>query len=576
MYQVLVVDDEPTILEGISQLLEAAFPDDVGIYRAVSGSEAMNAMYRSRMDVVVSDIRMPGLDGLELIRAVESRWPRCRVIMLTGYDSFEYIQEASRSTVFDAYVLKSEADDAIVSAVHRALDHRRKDAEREKVRLDAENRLRELLPVIKQELLANMVQGHLPEEANLWRNVSEVDLGIDPDGPLLLVLGHVQPGSDPDRSSVFDSRWIATCEALVCRELAPQAHVAHTLLFSGHIAILVQPREDVGKTRPGDFLRYTRAGMYVVQEELRLSEGIVASFAIGPGLRRRRDLPTNLKKLWRLLERFGAAPEGVVIDDYWLQRILDRDATLPSVDTSGFALHLNRLDALLRRGGEEEFEREYTQLTTGADGRRRRLTIEQHTSLLILIFSVAQDLGLSQQLSVDPKDRHLWRPDNSEGLERRILWYLNLGRQICRLRLERVGWGAEQVVERIRAYVKEHIEDGGLSLLHVAEVSGYNPSYFSRLFLDQTGEHFSDYLTRLRFEHACSLLVRPEMTVAEVTRRCGFSSASYFAQFFRKRAGIPPSKYQKEESLRRACQDNSDPVVAEPTTRRSESDEDTE
>lgn len=548
MYQVLVVDDEPTIVEGISQLLETELPDDVAIYRAVSGSEAMNAMYRSRMDVVVSGIRMPGLDGLELIKAVESRWPRCRVVMLSGYDNFDYIHEASRSPVFAAYVLKSETDEEVVSTVRRVLDQRKQDLEQERLRTEDKRRISQLLPAMKRVFLADLVQGYLPQDAELWGDVANLRLEIDPHGPLLLVLGHVPPTSDSPY--VFGHRWVATCEALVHRELSPQAHMEHAMLSKGFVAILVQPRTDVPRSRPRDFLRYVRAGLHVVQEELRRDDGIVASFAIGAGLRRRRDLPADLRTLWTLLEVFGGTPEGVVIDDYWLREVLEREAAVPAIGGTEFRLHIHRLDTILRQGTAEEFEREFLEATTGADGRSLELTVEQQTSLLIAILSAAQELGLSHELSVDAVDSGLWRPAATDDSERRTQWYLDVGRQICRLRLRRLGWGSEQVVRRIRDYVQDNIEERDLSLLRVAEVSGYNPSYFSRLFLDQTGEHFSDYVSRLRLDHACVLLSRPDMTVSEVTRRCGFGSASYFSQFFRKRTGVSPSQYQKERSLR--------------------------
>jgi two-component system, response regulator YesN len=556
MHRILVVDDEPTIVEGIAELLKSTLTGDVDVYRALSGSEAMDAMYRSRMDVVVSDIRMPGLDGLELIKEVEARWPRCRVIMLSGYDSFDYIHRASQSPVFAAYVLKSDTDEELVSTVRRVLEQRAKELERERLETEARRRISELLPAMKRVFLADMVQGYLPEDVGQWGDISQLELAIDPHAPLLLILGHAQPASGFPH--VFQHRWIATCEALVHRELSPQARVEHAMLFKGFVAILVQPRSDVRHSRPDDFFRYVRAGMHVVQEDLRRNDGIVASLAIGAGLHRRRDVPADLRTLWTLLEVFGGTPEGVVIDDHWLREVLDRETALPAIDRIDFTLHLHPLETILRQGTPEEFEREYLKAAGGADGRLRELTIEQQTSLLIVILSAAQELGLSQELSVDVADSRLWRPAVTDDPTRRTQWYLDLGRQICRLRLQRVGWGAEQVVRKIRDYVQDHIEDRNLSLLHVAEVSGYNPSYFSRLFFDQTGEHFSDYLSRARFEHACSLLGRPEMTVAEVTRRCGFGSASYFSQFFRKRTGVSPSRYQKEHSLREAV-DGQDP-----------------
>ena len=119
MYRVLVVDDEPMSLRGVSRLIGDS--GDFEVLMAESGQEALSKMERYRVDILVSDIEMPGISGLELLTKVKKRWPFAKVIMLTAYDDFTYIQTSMRQGA-DAYVLKSDGDAAIISALQKCAD----------------------------------------------------------------------------------------------------------------------------------------------------------------------------------------------------------------------------------------------------------------------------------------------------------------------------------------------------------------------------------------------------------------------------------------------------------------------
>lgn len=122
MYRLLIVDDEPNLVEGLYEYLISVVPEETDILKAYSGREAFQIMRKYSVDLLIADIQMPGMTGLELISNVERICSHCSVIFLTGYNNFEWIQNALRHPCCVDYVLKTEGDQVIGEAVLRQLN----------------------------------------------------------------------------------------------------------------------------------------------------------------------------------------------------------------------------------------------------------------------------------------------------------------------------------------------------------------------------------------------------------------------------------------------------------------------
>ena len=116
MYRLLIVDDEPAIVEGLALLFSEVEGMDLDVMKAHSGLEAVAIAGTTKLDIVLSDIRMPGMNGIQLMDEIGRCWPSCRFVMLTGYDQFDYIYTAVQKRA-DAYLLKTEEDAVVVDAV---------------------------------------------------------------------------------------------------------------------------------------------------------------------------------------------------------------------------------------------------------------------------------------------------------------------------------------------------------------------------------------------------------------------------------------------------------------------------
>src|SRR5690606_24992553 len=112
MFRILIVDDEPSVVDAISQTMPWQELDVEEVFTAYSAREALRIIEHQFIDIVLTDIRMPGMDGIELIHTIRSYSNRVQFILLTGYAEFEYAQQALRMQAAD-YLLKPVRDEAL-------------------------------------------------------------------------------------------------------------------------------------------------------------------------------------------------------------------------------------------------------------------------------------------------------------------------------------------------------------------------------------------------------------------------------------------------------------------------------
>lgn len=298
--RVMLVDDEPLVVEGLVSVLGDRFDESVWLLRALGPADAIDSARATRIDVLVTDIEMPSMNGLELHKHLRSIWPRLRTVFLTAHSKVEYIRDAMRSSGVD-YVLKSEDDSVLVAAVERALDLvNEQQAIRERLEL-AQTTFERFGGTILEELCARMLHGaDIQNLAGLWR---EIPHDIDPESETYVVLTRA-----PRQSS--DS-WHGALNAALGTYVGSDGRVETVAVAPSQSMVFLQLDEQ--RTTAG--YRFITETLDLVQDAVFKITGADVSFAVSATPQTIQEVPGTMPRLSRALDEALAFGGGVIVGE---------------------------------------------------------------------------------------------------------------------------------------------------------------------------------------------------------------------------------------------------------------------
>ena len=190
MYRLLIVDDEEIIVNGLYEIFSSLKDLPLDVYKAYSGKEALEWLSRCRIDLVVSDIQMPEMDGLELLELIRSRWSWCRVIFLTGHSNFDYLYKAVQEPHV-SYVLKSEGHEKVIKAVEAAVVSLKEELRQGDLKRSMDESMGRLTVALQKDFLVRLMKGResLSPDGGLFEKLS---IPLSPGLPVLMAAGSAE------------------------------------------------------------------------------------------------------------------------------------------------------------------------------------------------------------------------------------------------------------------------------------------------------------------------------------------------------------------------------------------------
>lgn len=543
MYKVIIVDDESVVREGLRKTIawnEHGF-ELVGDYE--NGREAWEAIERDKPDLIISDISMPFMDGLELARLVSASYPYMKVIILTGYDQFEYAQQAIRLKVRD-FVLKP----ITAREVRELLDKVRGEMDEETRRLEDLSRLRsqlhQSLPLLKERFLERMTTLGLGT-AEIAERFAYFGLpSIEP--PYLVMAADIDD---------FGER----------EELVDDGHDAEFLRFA-----VFNIFEETLSSRPGTLLFRAQEEKLMAIVGGAVDENELYDLAAGMAEEARHHVEKYLKftvtigigRACSSLERLpDSCRSALAALDYRFLHgknrvltIMDMEGAPPaSSASSAFQRDWDRkLTAAVKTGAGEEAQRLIDRLV--AELRAARLPIEAcllHLQKIVLaLLNAIQELGFEEGTADADRDWQAWLAEvyrfktlgEIEGWLKRIVGTLIAGIADNRTHYTRMQ------IAKATAYIEEHYAEEKLSLQDLCRHVLMSTSYFSLVFKQMTGETFIEYLTRIRIERAKALLLTTSLKFYEIAAQVGYADPNYFSILFKKHTGMTPRDFREQSS----------------------------
>lgn len=533
MLKLVIADDKPSTREGLRKNLPWS-EDGIDVVAVTAdGRETLDACMAHRPDMLVTDIKMPFLSGLDVARTLRERGVFTRTIIISGIADFEYARDAVELHA-DGYLLKPLRLDELRALVQRTAERIHTERREREDLAELRVRFQESLPILRSAFLRDILSGTPPAGATI-RKADDV-------AGELTALGWALDSQQPATVAVAQ---IDDYDSLAARLPSDRRHVlqlSFERLLSRSIGTLpgevVRMRENelallVNTEREEELAKALQRAQATCGEllEVRFSAGLGRPAQTLLQLRRGyREACTAIQHRFHtgtnaIIDYQSLVPDTQEYDDESNEEI--QEAILSSVIVGE--------GERVRRMTQELFQRHADRVEYGlarARAAAAQLVVRAHQSLLDA--SDTSDLGAVLPAIFHQNSLYELKEYTDGALA-----------AIADRFSRRYSDQASELVGRVRAYVQQHFAEN-VGIREVARAVNYSPNYMSLVFHRATGMTAKEYLTGVRIDHGKKLLRTTKLPVFEVARECGFQNAQYFSTVFRKVAGVTPRQFRDE------------------------------
>lgn len=535
MYRLLIVDDEEIITDGLYEVLLRFKPEMLDIYKAYSAKEALKWMSRSRIDIVLTDIRMPGMSGLELSQEIVAHWPRCKIVFLTGFSEFDYAYQAIQLPNA-RYLLKTEGYEKVTQTVLEVVQELDHDFKTQRL-IEKSQEMNGTLQLMAQEdyIRQLLKDCHTMMESPdiLAHDFKELGISLDPRTPVTLALGRLF--FTEGTRYLEKSRLLASVRVLWDSFMSEKSRSIGTIDKHGDLLWLLQPSYE--EQQSFHFARFMEGTLELIQEACQSSLHLTLNFTISGSTCDWNQVTSQYERLRQLQQlKIGNGISMILVD-----RAESPDDFVLN-DVSYISHRIERLEAHLESGRSAEFIDQLNELSAAllqTSGSVQKAHEGYYAAALVL-FSHINKMGLHSQVNNTSK---LMQLDGHPSMKEGFQYLQEIAEHIFRYKNKDERDRASQVIEHICQYIEENLNED-LSLVRLAELHFFNPSYLSRFFKQEYGINLSEYIDKCRIRRAKELLRNYELKVRDVSLSVGYEAAHSFTRFFKKMTGVTPQEYR--------------------------------
>lgn len=524
MYKVLLVDDEELDLEGMRQFIPWS---ELGMEVMGSVNNALSAkdfIEQYPIDILVSDVNMPYMSGLELARAALERTPDIRIIFVSGYQEFSYVQQALSLKAYN-YVLKPMDDSELVATLRKV----KQDLDEANKQREVEEAYQEMIPIAKSNLLIRLLEGDWPENHSSWSR-QLASYGLDQlEWPIRVAVMEID-------KLTWEYSANQKTQQEMSRVFLHQLHEAvqdgdptpYCKLNSQRFALLLGGKE----------LERSLEKLYAF-----IQQKLPVSITTGMG-----EEVYDLNQLHLSYQQAVEAVEGKMFlgKGSWIkyEEVRSEQGMLDARTLDA------RMNALLKAMTEYDLVRIYDELENlfqSLTSLRSKFTV--HNLSNYIIWKLEQHLSSIDENLFELLDMELHNFDillQFETINDIRSWLVHRVFEISERLHEKSNTTNSKFIRSIVKAIKERMSEN-VTLKDFAEQFSFSPSYLGFLIKEKSGYTFNELLVHLRMERACELLKQPGMKIYEVADQVGYRNLPYFSRQFKDKFGMTPIEYRKRE-----------------------------
>ena len=542
LYRIILVDDEEEVRKSIIRKIDWTAVGFAVVGDAENGEDALEKIENLEPDVVLTDIRMPYMDGLTLAERIRQKYPSMKIVIFSGYDDFEYAKQAIKLNVTE-YILKPVNVEELTAILKRIKTNLDEEIEQKRnVNLLRENYKRSL-PILREQFLKDLISRPMDGET-VQTLLREYDIPL-----------------------AGAKKWIAIAVELeleleLTQEEAPlPLHEEKNLIPISVMQIL---SENLKPSYRFSLLSFSGsadakiAGIAAIDENNSQTELINILGDICKEIRKTLKVPVTIgighsaQKLENISRSFQSALDAL---------------GYRSVVGTGSTIYINDVEpgigGKLQFGSEEESaliqaikfgpEEKIRETVRGIVDRMNEARVharQQQAYILSVANCMIQliqqyDLNMEEIFAEDPLG-----PDpftviqsmlNRENFSR---WLYQTALKINNALSRERDYAARQVIEKAKQYIMDNYQDPGLSVEQICRYLHMSPAYFSTMFKKATGQTYIAYLTEVRLNKAVELLNMTDEKTYVIASQVVYQEQNYFSYVFKKRFGVSPTKFR--------------------------------
>lgn len=504
MTKLLIVDDEQIERDGMKAILQKAYPEIV-IEQAKNGNIAVQMVDKVSPDLILMDIKMPGMSGLEAIEVIKKKFPKIKFIMVTAYDMFEYMRAAIKFGVKD-YILKPSKASDILQTVGKVIEQIKVEKELEEKDRLKQQEYQKALALVETDIVTQLLFDHV-HEVHLDMLVEMLDIKSTNEMFVICVLIPQEKENIysliKDKARKVGSCWVG---ALYGNQLPIIVFRDPAKTFRSQATFLAQEILSIGKSNQEQwFIGIGRVVHSLEKIKQSYQDSLIAT------------IETKLPQKFRFYSDVPA--------------LADDGMNLLAFREKDFSDQIRLGEWRKIQGNVMGFIQAHEK--EGVD----IVQVQQRVvEVLWFISRIMREIGIqtiTPLYSFKIQDYRQLRTEVNLLLEKMKQTHAEYYEQF-----------EAATIRQVKQFIIDHSHED-ISLESLGKKVGLSPIYISKMFKEKLGINYIDFLTECRIEKAKSLMCDPEKSIKEISYEVGYHEPNYFSKVFKKICHMSPKEYRK-------------------------------
>ncbi|MDQ0192002.1 response regulator [Paenibacillus wynnii] len=533
MQQILLVDDEPYVVDDLSISIPWSDLQFEQVHLAYSGMEALEILQQHPIDIVITDINMPEMSGLQLIETIRRRWKHVKIVLLTGYAEFEYAKLAIEQQA-SAYLLKPISNTQLVEVIEQLQLEINREWENWSSYHRTLQTFREHLPLLRDRLLNDLLQGRRISPSQLAEQMDKFSLPFTLEAPGAILVARLEDffqQHDLNSMMLFEYAIVNIANEL----FQEQFSIWSCKDVHDYLVFILQPKVPLSAGESHDVHKQLVQTAYQLQKNVgTIIGGGISVVTTGWGI-----FPDSVHGLYQsavsMIRQHIGNETGLFLDGSE-STVFPEIQTLQSLYEPPTLFHL--FDTNHWKGIEEKILTIITELKKRNEHSPEHIQEAKHYLESAFYYFAHKNNKLLGDIIGNPllEGKLLHTPDMLQEWALEVLHRLEEHFDTERKDIRSV------LIRNIHDYIDRNLNY--VSLQAIADHVMLHPVYLSKIYKLETGKRISDHISGVKMEKASYLLMHTPLKIYEISSALGYSNAQYFIKLFKEYSHMTPQEFR--------------------------------